>query len=115
MTKYARSSLDLVAPGNFVVEVWRDARLGDEVLVPDVEVLAGDGERRGVERVFGIVANRGCEALWVGVKLGGAAPAAALRRCARARFIQIFLRIDCAFSCAHTRRRRVRTLGNVSV
>ena len=52
MTKYARSSLDLVAPGNFVVEVWRDARLGDEVLVPDEVFFAGDGERRGVERVF---------------------------------------------------------------
>ena len=60
--RYARSSLDLVAPGNFVVEVWRDARLGDEVFVPDDEVFAGDGERR-VERVFGIVANRRCEAL----------------------------------------------------
>ena len=48
MTKYARSSLELVAPGNFVVEVWRDARLGDDVFVPDDEVLAGDGERRGL-------------------------------------------------------------------
>ena len=109
MTKYARSSLDLVAPGSFVVEVWRDARLGDEVLVPDEVFFAGDGERRGVERVFSMRDLR-----LVGVaELTPAAHQKAAH--AAPRFIQIFLRIDCAFSCAHTRRRRVRTLGNVSV